>query len=1533
MDKRMDFIARGAKYLLVALPFLSSSSVFAADWNNGGTADWGTATNWTPNDVPDTVSENAIFNAPATVQPTISVDTVVGGIDFQAAATNYVITAEAALAINGGISNSSTLVQTLLLGAGGSLNLYGGGIGPSVIINNTVGRPISLHNNAGDLSQATIINNGQLVMESDVTRDTTFRIGSLSSTNANGYMTVRGKSVALGALNHDDLFSGVIYQAADHVTDLIKEGAGRLTLTANAWYTGGTYVNAGTLQIGAGGADGSLVNTSHFTVNDGATLEFNNGNTKFYYANIDGAGDLVKTGAGVLGLFQPVSLSGTIYVNDGRLRLQQQGVVTQANIENNATVEFWPDWKTMVYSGVISGSGSVSKNSRNHSLILTGDNTYTGDTIIGAAMGAIQIGDGGTHGSIVSNVQVGTGSFIEFNRADDITYNGVISGSGLLEQSGQGTLTLTQDQTFTGTTVINTGSTLQLGNGGTSGNVAGNINNKGALIFNRSDDFTYEGGIFYNNGIVTKYGAGTLTLARNGNTAQKFLVKRGALRIGDGSAGSLAADIDMDSGTSVIFDRPANLNYVYGLNGDGALIKRNSNDLNLLVDVNYTGNTEVEGGRLILGNSASSIAFASPQVNLASPDTMLVFKALGMTTYAGRITGSGGVEINPARSIDGVTLTGNSDYTGQTTVVQGDFFIGNGGYSGSIVSDIYFASGATRLTFNRADDSIYPGVMQGNGGRVEKLGAGLLQLTGENTASAPLLVYEGTVEIGNGTSGSYAGRIYAQQADATVIIDRDDDVTYAELIAGPGHFIKRGVGKTTVLNTLSTSAGVTIEEGTLSIGDGTTGAYLSAPVDNHGTLIFNRNADAAYHYRISGPGHVIQTGPSRLIFATDQSYTGGTEIAASSTLQFNGAIQGDIVNNGDVYFAQGDEYVFDGVVSGSGRLTRLGGGLSSLILTGNNTYTGGTVVEDSILQIGNNATTGSIIGDVSLDIRGVLSFARSDQYTFDGLISGEGQVWQKGDGTTILNAASNYSGLTTVLQGSLLIGDAMHSDTASILGDVDVDPKGRLGGFGTIGGNVTNRGTVAPGASVGKLTILGNYTQQDNGNFEVDIAGTESDHLDVSGTATLAGNLTLVVDPVSGFVPGHPYTIIDAGEGIVGQFANVNGAGQLNQNFLTAQVTYDNDNHQVLVGPGFRESAFLGAARTPNQRAMARYLLRSGGTPSTQAFIGSLTSNSGFADAMDDLGAASYANEQEQLGMTARWFQSQLSDRMDFYVDSEAYEQSRMWITPYGSSASIDDSNNASGFDTNMGGLALGADFPIAHRGKLGFGLAATYFSGDSSGDESVSDDGMLYQAGIYGTYHINGVTLGGSVEFGGASNVDSTRTTADGASMNGNYSATIFSQHVKASYNVDFKQNAHIRPFIGLVNQKVDRDAFDETGLDTAHTLSIDQQDYDSLKSEIGVATQAALGANMTFVGSIAWQHEFNDDQAQVTGQLLGTTDSEDTYTVSGAALGRESAVVKAGVVLVHKQKLNLTALYEGVFADAYSENGGKLQLDFDLS
>ncbi|MCL2457906.1 MAG: autotransporter-associated beta strand repeat-containing protein [Desulfobulbus sp.] len=166
---------------------------------------------------------------------------------------------------------------------------------------------------------------------------------------------------------------------------------------------------------------------------------------------------------------------------------------------------------TITYGGAILGASSLTKIG-DGTLILTGDNAYTGPMTF-VSGGMLQIGDGGTTGSILGNITTSSGATIAFNRSDDISYGGIISGFGSLAQDGMGILTLSGANTYSGDTMVSAGTLKITGALGADNgnNYAGAISNEGSLIFDQSVDQKLSG-VISGTGSLTKDGTGTLTL-------------------------------------------------------------------------------------------------------------------------------------------------------------------------------------------------------------------------------------------------------------------------------------------------------------------------------------------------------------------------------------------------------------------------------------------------------------------------------------------------------------------------------------------------------------------------------------------------------------------------------------------------------------------------------------------------------------------------------------------------------------------------------------------------------------------------------------------------------------------------------------------------------------------------------------------------------------------------------------------------------------------------------------------------------------
>jgi len=186
----------------------------------------------------------------------------------------------------------------------------------------------------------------------------------------------------------------------------------------------------------------------------------------------------------------------------------------------------------------------------------------------------------------------------------------------------------------------------------------------------------------------------------------------------------------------------------------------------------------------------------------------------------------------------------------------------------------------------------------------------------------------------------------------------------------------------------------------------------------------------------------------------------------------SGSIVGNVIDDSRLVLNRSDVATFAGAISGFGSVTQAGTGTT--ILTGPNTYEGGTTISAGTLQLGNGGTTGSIIGDV-LD-NGTLAFNRADVVRFEGAISGVGAVAQIGSGTTILTSTGNsWSGPTMVAAGTLQAGAA---NTFSRSSQFAVAPGATLdlAGFDQTIAGLTNSGLVRIGAAPGTtLTVVGDY--------------------------------------------------------------------------------------------------------------------------------------------------------------------------------------------------------------------------------------------------------------------------------------------------------------------------------------------------------------------------------------------------------------------------------------------------------------------------
>lgn len=325
-------------------------------------------------------------------------------------------------------------------------------------------------------------------------------------------VAVDAAGVSVGTVYFDNSAVNYIVTNASGVvgisgtTALIKSGTGQVTLNSVNSYTGGTTVNGGILKLGLEGRSSTQnPGLRANTITSIGTLELYNtatsiDNVLYQNSSFSGSGKITKTGAGYLTLHTGSTIAnftGTMDVQQGTLGFNNMGTGANAptstlNIATGATADLrfnsvlsvdkltgagtlthsYTDSPTVTvggnngsstFNGIITkadGTLSLTK-SGSGTLILTGINGYNGATTISG--GKLQIGDGTTDGSILTTSAIVDNGILAFNLLGTQSYSQLISGSGSLTKTGTGSLTLSNTNIFSGSTLITNGQII-LGN-------------------------------------------------------------------------------------------------------------------------------------------------------------------------------------------------------------------------------------------------------------------------------------------------------------------------------------------------------------------------------------------------------------------------------------------------------------------------------------------------------------------------------------------------------------------------------------------------------------------------------------------------------------------------------------------------------------------------------------------------------------------------------------------------------------------------------------------------------------------------------------------------------------------------------------------------------------------------------------------------------------------------------------------------------------------------------------------------------------
>jgi fibronectin-binding autotransporter adhesin len=897
------------------------------------------------------------------------------GGTLQAGPAGLLVGAPATLGAGGGILDTNSVsaqVNGALSGAGG-FTVIGGGtatlaasntyLGSTTITASTLvapllangGSPSSL--GASSNAAANLILNGGTLMGTGSTDRLFTLAGSSTLDNSNGMSFTNTGAIALaGGANvtltltgsnggHNTFSPALGDPGGGFVTSVVVSGTGLWDFSNGAKsYSGDTDVISGELQTLT---TNSLSPQSNMVISSGATLDFH-ANSQTINA-LSGAGSVTDSfGSG------------------------QTFTIGQSNGSGN-------------FSGTINGDLSLVK-SGSGVQVFSGANTYSNGTIITG--GTLQIGNG-TAGSI-SNSSASTVSApgtLAFDMATGASYTGnisnggtvagvetsgitntlggVISGSGVLNQSGSGTLTLTNpSSSFTGnitvssgtltntgavnsanpttgglgnpqtpgrTITVNSGGTLSLNIGNSFGNAASTpqlttiINQGGVVVTNAPNENGGGGGDANTFGNIILNG-GTLTAGNGYSTLYQAIVLSGTVTVGGSAASTINTNATNTTsngvmlGSNTIFNvanvtgnsNPSltvsdNLTWVQGATTGGGFTKAGAGVMLLTGVNNYTGTTTVSAGTLTIGG-AGQLGAGSYAGSISNSGTF-VFNSTAGQTLSGIISGAGAVTDSGSGTL---TLSGNETFAGTLTAGSGStlFLTGNNTARGTSVTQLN-GNGTLQLQANAGN------IVNGSSSALTGSATGFTVLSSYPTAQSVAIQLRsdssvtftganGLGGVGNTAMNFDVGNITAGNSNNTL--------TFA-----PGGF---NVFETTI--NVTGESGYSLGLGTLTnVGAGnltlnpTTGNLIVAGIGESANytapLIVQGSGNTTITGAIAtGSSSLTMVGTGTLTLSGTESFTGTTTVSAG-TLTIGGAGQlgagsyaGNISNSGTFVVLPGE---------------------------------------------------------------------------------------------------------------------------------------------------------------------------------------------------------------------------------------------------------------------------------------------------------------------------------------------------------------------------------------------------------------------------------------------------------------------------------------------------------------------------------------------------------------------------------------------------------------------------------------------------
>ncbi|EIT9612172.1 fibronectin-binding autotransporter adhesin ShdA [Salmonella enterica subsp. enterica serovar Newport] len=897
------------------------------------------------------------------------------------------------------------------------------------------------------LSQGTLDNNvtggGQIVKSGSddliVTGDNNYSGGT---TITGGTLTAdHADSLGSGDIDNSGVLKvgeGDLENTLSGSGSLVKTGTGELTLSGDNTYSGGTTITGGTLtadhadSLGSGDIDNSGV------------LKVGEGELK---NTLSGSGSLVKTGTGELTLSGDNTYSGGTTISDGTLIAASVNALGSGDIDNSGVLKVGEgELKNTLF-----GSGSLVKTGTGV-LTLSGDNTYSGGTTISdgtlIADHADSLGSGDIDNSGV--LKVGEGEL-----------KNTLSGSGSLVKTGTGELTLSGDnKTYSGDTTIADG-TLIAANVNALG--SGNIDNSGTLMLDAN-------GAFELANVTTHSGATTALAAGSTLYASQLTQENGS---------TLSIDLGAATDDAMITADSVTLGGTLNVTGIGSV----------------TDSWTPEAYTYTLIDSDSAITSDFDDLTIAGMNR----EDVDFLTIDGKVDETDNTHYDLTAS-----LSWYADRDNATTDAHGTFTLSDPDGSFNVAA-----------TLTDVDDTLDPG-SRWDGKSLTKEGAGTLILSGDNDYSGGTTINEGTL-VAASTTALGTGLV---DNNATLVLDADGEVS-----AVGGITTHSGATTQLALGTsldLGDSALIQQDGSTLNVelnSDSVQPLITGGSATLGGDLVVSdaslqaRASDAEFQsFKLMDMDSDISGDFTSLTMnLTDQpdylTVTGtinpedASEYLLTEGLSWNATATSATPAHGTFTLGAGDSFEVTSVLgdkTGNGdwdgkSLTKLGAG--KLTLSGVNTYTGDTNVQEGMLWLAGDGTIGEVGSQQAVNVASGATFGGSNGTTVNGKVTNEG---------TLVFGDSEETGAIFTLNGDLVnMGTIASGSTSSTPGNtlyVDGNYTGNGGSLylNTVLGDddsATDKLVItgdASGTTDLYINGIGDGAQTTNGIEVVDVGGVST---------------------------------------------------------------------------------------------------------------------------------------------------------------------------------------------------------------------------------------------------------------------------------------------------------------------------------------------------------------------------------------------------------------------------------------------------------